>query len=34
MAGIVEVVYRDDYPEGERMAMLLDHNIVIRKWTP
>lgn len=34
MAGVVEIVYRDDYAEGERMVTLLDADITIRKWTP
>ena len=34
MAGVTEIVYRDDYAEGERMFILLDPDITIRKWTP
>lgn len=34
MAGVREVVYRDPYPEGERMASVLKAKIAIRKWKP
>lgn len=35
MAGVSEIVYRDDYIEGQKMALLLaTPGVEIRKWYP
>lgn len=31
-AGVTEIVYRDPYPEGERMLALMGVDITMRKW--
>lgn len=34
-AGASEIVFRDDYAEGQRMAtLLLDSGIMLRRWKP
>lgn len=31
-AGVIEIVYRDDYQEGQRMFALLGSNVKMRRW--
>lgn len=33
-AGVSDIVYRDDYAEGQRMALLLDNGTMLRRWEP
>ena len=33
MSGVVAIVYRDSYAEGERMAILLGADDKLRRWT-